>query len=63
MAVGGVNNSELDNFTGQMLRDAGFAESQQAFTAWIWGRGLAKAEVNRIKGPTRGHHTHSFAEL
>ena len=40
-----MNDSELDNFTGEMPRDAGFSESQQAFTTWIWGQGLVKAEV------------------
>lgn len=37
--------TELDNFTGEMLRDAGFSESQQTFTTWIWGRSLVKAEA------------------
>lgn len=42
---GEVNDSELDNFTGEMLRGAGFSESQQTFTTWIWGRSLVKAEA------------------
>ena len=44
-AVGDVNDSELDSFMGEMPRDAGFSESRQTFTTWIWGRGLVKAEA------------------